>query len=52
MNLDSLHALQIDKPTEAAIDVVKLASNGKVNADDVAGSGSALPFDQLHMVSV
>jgi hypothetical protein len=44
-------ALQIDKPQEAAIDVVNLSSNGKVGAGDVAGSSSALPFDQLHMVS-
>lgn len=46
------HALQVEKPTESAIDVVNLASNGKVGADDVAGSSSALPFDQLHMVGV
>ena len=44
------HAPQIDKPQEAAIDVVNLSSNGKVGAGDVAGSSSALPFDQLHMV--
>jgi hypothetical protein len=30
--------------------VVNLSSNGKVGAGDVAGSSSALPFDQLHMV--
>jgi hypothetical protein len=41
----------MDKPTDAAIDVVKLQSNGKVAAEDMAGSSSALPFDQLHMVS-
>lgn len=46
------HAPQIDKPREAAIDVVNLSSNGKVGAGDVAGSSSALPFDQLHMVRV
>jgi ABC-type multidrug transport system ATPase subunit len=40
---------KIDKPQEAAIDVVNLSSNGKVGAGDVAGSSSALPFDQLHM---
>ena len=45
------HALQIDKPSDAAIDVVNLSSNGKVGAGDVAGSSSALPFDQLHMVN-
>lgn len=42
----------MDKPAgkDAAIDMVSLGSNGKVNADDGGASASALPFEQLYMV--
>lgn len=45
-----LCARQMDKP-DTGVDIVNLGSNGKVGYDDVPGSSSALPFDQLHMVS-